>query len=342
MKSTRFFFAAVILLWVCLAEASHFRGAFYRWARFPTTSAPYQVEFTVTSAWAATHNTTSGAWAFSTDNNNIYFQYPGGSLSASIQGPIFQESSDVTGDYIVVRKQFNYTFPADQVYTVFWNSFIPSSNYGARKSFPNTKATPSAPYGAAANLITVIDLTSGYSSPIAQIPLVLELAISRPGFFATYALPIADPSGLEHTCRMATYTESGINFLANVSSGIIGVTSDCVISWDTSGGTVGQAWAVQVVVVQLGSQTTIPLDFIVTLVNGSNTPTCVSNTNGTVVIPTGSSYTFIFTGTTPNDSYSTLRLDQLVSDSGVFSPAVPINGSTIISTFNVSDRKSVV
>jgi hypothetical protein len=205
---------------------------------------------------------------------------------------------------------------------------------------PNTAAIPGSPYGAAAVLSTTVDLPSGFNSPIAQIPLVLELPISRPGFFATYSLPIADPSGLEHTCRMATFAESGINYLANVSnavsSGTIGVTSDCVITWDTSAGKVGQAWAVQVILLQSGSETTIPLDFIVTLVNGSNTPTCVSSQNSTVVITAGSSFTFFFTGTTPNTSYSTLRLDQLASDSGVFSPALPVNGSVITSTFNVS------
>jgi alpha-tubulin suppressor-like RCC1 family protein len=336
---TQFGLVAILLLWASLADASHFRGAFYRWIRKPTPSAPFQVQFTVTSAWAAAQNGT-GFWAFSSPNDNIYLEFGDGVQSSAIQGSQILESSDVTGEYIIVRQTVLHTYAASGVYKATWNSFTPTANYGARKLLPNTKAIPGSAFGAVANLTTSVDLTSGFDSPIAQIPLVLELPISRPGFFATYALPIADPSGLEHICRMATFLESGINYLANVSSAghstTIAVTPDCVISWDTSPGQVGQAWAVQVVLEQVGSQTTIPLDFIVTLVNGSNTPTCVSSANTTVIITAGSSYTFFFTGTTPNTSYSTLRLDQLASDAGVFSPALPINGSLITSTFNVS------
>jgi alpha-tubulin suppressor-like RCC1 family protein len=328
--------AVSVLLLASVVQGSHFRGAFYSWRKSNPANSK-EVEFTVTVAWRA-NVTSSGSYIFAANNDDIVLNYGDGSAtSAGLTGTTLLDNFDITGEYIIVRQRVNHTFPSNGVYTSTWNSFIPATNYGARALFPNTQPIPvTAPYGAVAIVSTVVDLSSGYDSPIAQIPLVLQLPISRPGFFATYQLPVADPAGLGFVCTLATSIQSGIAFQANVSSGTIGVTPGCEIRWDTSGGHDGQAWAVQVTVSQSGTQTTIPLDFIVVLVNGTYTPVCIANTNSTQIVPAGQNFTFIFTGYTPNATYAFLRASQLTSQDGVFIPALPVNGSVIGANFTLS------
>jgi alpha-tubulin suppressor-like RCC1 family protein len=325
----RFQILVAVLLLAITVEASHFRGAFYSWRRSNLPSHPLTVEFTTTVAWRA-NITSAGAYKFSAANDQIVFNWGDSSAdSRTLQGPPILDNFDVTGEYIIVRDKINHTFPLASVYTVTWNSFLPTSNYGARALFPNTQPYSGASYGSPAYISSVVDLTSGYDSPIAQIPLVLQLPISQPGFFATYQLPVADPAGLEFSCSLASRAQSGINFQANVTSGTITVTSGCEIKWDTSAGKNGQAWAVQVTLSQAGTFATIPLDFVVVLVQGNFTPVCTASTTETVIVPPGSNYTFVFHGYSPDSTYLILKANQLTSQDGVFLPALPINGSVI-------------
>eukprot|EP01121_Diplochlamys_sp_Union-15-3_P009240 TRINITY_DN2509_c0_g1_i7.p1 TRINITY_DN2509_c0_g1~~TRINITY_DN2509_c0_g1_i7.p1 ORF type:complete len:354 (-),score=52.30 TRINITY_DN2509_c0_g1_i7:25-1086(-) len=98
---------------------------------------------------------------------------------------------------------------------------------------------------------------------------------------------------------MSTSAESGIPTIASTNTNPITVDSDCTIRWDTTGGQIGNVYAVSIALEKAsGIRSTI--DFLVELVDGDLIPQCSSEDSSGFSLYIGDEYSNIFTGTDPN------------------------------------------
>jgi hypothetical protein len=322
-----FLVATALLLCLCSAQATHFRFGHLSWRRLGPGTAPgsHLVEISVTEAWRATF-LGFGELSYAYGDGSGGF-----STSAAVLGPIL---SDVAGEqYRVGTAKVVHQYSGNGPFLVSGSSCCRIS------SLVNAGDDDE-------RLDMVVDLRNGnLGSPVASIPIMLQL----PRGPNTVPLAIGDGDLDPITCRLATASESQIGSLASAGGNTVSVTRGCELVWNTSATTVGQKYAVQIIIEENhpGNSPTArnALDFIIEIVGGTiNQPPTCTGTSGNQVIPSGSSFIANFTGTDPEGqpltvSYLGLPGTAVVSPANGASGASPL-ASSISWTPDVTDRGS--
>lgn len=248
------------------AEASHFRFAHNTWSLVSGTT----VEFTSTQAWRSD----------GLDLLSINF----GDASSGVGSPVtIGTFTDIAGEqYTILQYKVQHTYPSEGPFTAVSESCC--------RIYSLLNAS-----GASERIETVVDLRNGNTgSPVGSIPVIVQMA---QGAVASIPLPIADPDGDSFTCRMATAGESQIPSVASAGGNDLTVSSDCILSWDTTATSVGDKYAAQVAIEEshAGNTGRVALDFIVEITSG-NAPEC-SGISGNHIVNVGQTFTANVTGT---------------------------------------------
>jgi hypothetical protein len=324
---------AFLLVLVGLASpavASHFRYGHITWARQPGSRT---VTFTVTSAWRPDDvqfprtvlgdNLNPINWGDGTPS------YTSGFPGADINDATIGTGTDAAGAQFVVRRYtITHTFAGDGPYNV-----IAAGN--ARISTLVNAANRPYRVGAVVDLRDPANLGSAVSS----VPVILQLARSAPGVVQQYALPITDADRNPFSCRLATEAESGIPLQPGAGGRALSVSPACLLSWDTSGTSVNQKYATQVLISTTSpadNTARIALDFIIEIRDSvANTAPACSGPGGTVDIVAGTTYSTTFTGTDP-DLGDQLRVGTagLPAGATLTPPAGATGASPLATTFS--------
>ncbi len=262
--------SAAVFLTASAAQASHFRGANLTWKRTSGTT----VQLTVTEAWrTGAEDSLSYNWG-----DGVGFNMYGATVIAS------------NSDFIVIRQTFTHTYASEGPYTISGSSCC--RIYGLVNAS-----------SASESVHAVVDLRNGNSgSPTISSPIILQMV---QGGLNSVPLAFSDIDSADAvTFRLATSGESSIPSLASAGGHTIEVTPAGVLQWDTSGTSVGQLYAVQVVANDnhalasgVGS-TAVSFDFIVQIVDGSiNHPPVASGNSGPFSVAVGQTFTNVITGT---------------------------------------------
>jgi hypothetical protein len=236
------------------ASASHFRYGQMSWQQTSGNT----VDITVTTAWRSSFL------------DGVFLQFgDSGSASLSVgEATNLGTFSDSTGQsYTILRWTVSHTYPGAGPYTA---SFDSCCRIGALTNASNGSY----------RVASVVDMNAGNSgSPASAVPVITQMV---QGGVNVLPLPIAEPDGDAVSCRLATAAESGIPAQPAAGGSALSVSSDCVISWDTSGTSVGQLYAYQVIM-EDGSSSTA-LDGMIEIVDGTLNapPTCLGGGNFTV------------------------------------------------------------
>lgn len=241
---------ALLTFAVAEAQASHFRYGTVNWTR--STTNPLQVTFNITEAWRST----------ATDSLN-FSNGASGSFNTITNRSTIGTFTDANGEgYTVFNTSITQTYPSASVFTIAAGTCCRIStlqNGNADASF---------------NLQATVDLTQPIGTevggPVAQAPIIVPLPQTTSGNFATFQLPFADPDGDNLTVSVSSNSQSGLTTALPTAGGnTLSVSSTGLLSWDTSGTTLGQKYAIQVRVSEDDSASTIPLDFIIEISNST-------------------------------------------------------------------------
>ena len=302
-----------------LAHASHFRYGHLTWQRVGGAGS-LTVKFTLTTAWRADVPECDG----------ISFGDGGSGAGSCVQ---IANGTDLAGNaYVVLRSQFQHTYPGAGPWTAGLSSCCRISNLvnAADQSFL---------------VRTTVDLTdpNNLGSAVSSAPVILQF----PKGPASFSLAAADPDGRGFTCRMASYSESGIPTLASAGGNALSVTPGCTLNWDTTFATTGAKYAAQVIVdsddVPLSDKTNVALDFIIEITGGTvnRAPGC-SGISGTHTIPVGQLFTTSFVGTDPDGGTLTVNHFGLPSGATLTPAAGSIGAVPFTATFSWMPGPSAV
>ena len=235
---------------VAEAQATHFRYGTVNWTRSATN--PLQVTFNITEAWR------SNATDFLTFNNGA-----SGTFNTTTNRTTIGTFTDANGEgYTVFNTSITQTYPSASVFTLSGGSCCRISTLQNGNSDDNF------------TLQATVDLTQAIGDdvggPVAQAPIIVPLPRTTTGNVATFQLPFADPDGDDLTVSVSTSGQSGLTTTLPTAGGnTLSVSSTGLLSWDTSGTTLGQKYAIQVRVSEDDSASTIPLDFIIEISNST-------------------------------------------------------------------------
>lgn len=291
-------------------EASHFRFGHVSWQRAAGNTNSLVVEITVVEAW---RKATSGPGSiFYTISND-------GTTFDTVGAPVIGTLTDIVGDdYEIYSRTLTHTFPSNGVYTVT------SSTTFREGELVNAPVT----------LQLTLDLrASNTGAPLIINPVVLQLPVNTTN---SIQIPLLDPDGDPFTVRFATSAESGIGNLPTVGGNQMTITTGGVLIWDTTGGTAGQQFAVQLAIEENhpGFTTTgrVPLEFIVELLDvATNQPPTCSGPTGNLVAQVGTPFSVTFLATDPEGRPLVVNGQQLPPEAVL----VPANGSTNASPSSV-------
>jgi hypothetical protein len=314
------------------AFASHFRFGHITWTR-PAGSRT--VTFNIVSAWR-TDPTNFPNTVLGDSLNPISFgdgsNYSGG--LAGGQNVTTATGVDSGGVGFTIR---SYTLT--HTFAGTGTTFNVVAAGSARLS--TIRNSPDSPY----QVTTVVDLRNAgeTGSPVSSIPVILQFAKGARDVPQLYALPIADPNGHPFTCSLAPRALSGLDNQPFTSvSGFVralSVSSNCVISWDTSDTVAGQRYAAQVLITSGGATditTRVALDFVIEIQNTvSNAAPACSGFSGTATISYGTELSSDFTGT-DTDLGDLLTIGSTILPAGAtLSPAAGTTGtSPRVTTFS--------
>jgi len=294
------------LLCASRLEGSHFRFGHLSWQRAGGDANSLTVEITAVEAW---RKETSGpeSLTYTIDHDGTTFSSQGATLIGTL--------TDLAGDeYEVYSRTFTHTFPSNGIYTVT------SSQTFRLVDLVNAPATP-------VTLKLTLDLRdTNRGMPLTTSPIILQLPVDTTN---SVAIPLQDPDGDPITVRFATAAESGIATLPSVGGNQMTVTPAGVIEWNTTGGAVGQRFAVQLAVEENhpGFTTTgvAPLEFMVELVEvATNQPPICSGPSGALNAQVGTPFGVAVSGSDPEGRPLRVAAQQL-PPGAVLTPA---NGST--------------
>lgn len=273
-------------------DASHFRFGHLSWQRSASGN-PLEIDVTVVEAW---RSGTSGPGSF------LYTLDHSGATFSSIGATQIGSLTDITGEqYEIFSKTLTFTFPSNGVYT------ITSSETFRLIDVINAPASN-------AKLQLVLDLRpTNTGTPQTTSPVILQLPINTTN---VVPIPLIDPDSDPIAVRFATVVESGIPAIPEVGGNQLSVSQTGVLNWDTTGGAIGQRFAVQLAIEENhpGFTTTgrVPLEFIIELVNISTNdpPTCTGPTN-TMSAEVGTPLTVSFMATDPEGGPLSVSGQQL-------------------------------
>ena len=260
-------FALTLCIVLCAqtVHGSHFRYGSINWRIPDPANAPRTVEFTVTTAWRSDFLDEPSPFRFG-DNTMI-------SLS---QGTEISAAGDLSGEsFKILRNTFSHTYLGTK------QDF--EAGFGNCCRIHNLKNASGGDF----ELNAKISLTPGNTSgPKSAAPVILEFPVDT---LSQFILPINDPDHDHLACRISSFTESGIPTPPQIPQPAgppaqpeFPPNGDCTLAWNTTGGVVGDKYAVQILVESTlnGSLSTTPVDFILELVTVTTSPpTCDADPN---------------------------------------------------------------
>jgi hypothetical protein len=247
-----------------VSEASHFRYGHITWTRTPGTRT---VTFTVTTAWRYDFTET------------INLDFGDGTTSGSAVGT---EILYVPNDYRVYQTQITHTYATDGPYTASFYSCcrISTLQNGADDNFW---------------VSSVVCLSNNnLGSPTYTSPVIIEM---NSGGNNQFQLVTSEPDGTPIT--YSTSAIQGLSYLPTIGSNVASVSSAGVISWNTTGSSIGQLYQMKVVMSDGCAKSEI--DFIIKIVACPLSSTLT----GTQTISQGqnANLSLTFNGTSPPWTY---------------------------------------
>ncbi|UQA61149.1 MopE-related protein [Polyangium aurulentum] len=324
MKS---FLAALAALWVLVltqrAEASHFRYGNITYKIPDPIGSPLTVRFDVVTAWRSDYGSA---------NTTTPLYFGDNTSNPPTDGAIIGSGTDASGQkYNVHRYTVTHTYPMPGLYTVTWGDCcrITALSNASSDNFQITAK---------------VDLTSptgNTGNPVSVVPAIIQLQTNG---IRTIQIPAVDPDGTPITCRFATKAEAGMTSAsstlppvipgANGKTPTLDVSSSppgCTLTWDTTGATAGQQFAIQVVLESKNKNNanvgTAVLDFIVEMVSAP-VPGCTGTK--AVVLDMGQTLTTDFIGT--NNAGGNMLKMTSIGALGVLSPAPGSSGASPFKT----------
>jgi hypothetical protein len=193
--------------------ASHFRYGHISWTRQPGTRT---VTFTVTTAWRAA----------APELTNLNFG------DGSVNGYILGTQIGSGPDYVVLQYTITHIYANDGPFTAYFNDCCRILDLGLGSSVYYNVAT------------TVCLTGNNGGSPINLSPQILKLPILSN---AQLQLNAIDSDGSSVTFSQATIAGAGYTYSPPIVGGnALSVSSTGVVSWNTSGATVGQLYVLRV------------------------------------------------------------------------------------------------
>ena len=247
-----------------VSEASHFRYGHITWTRTPGTRT---VTFTVTTAWRYDFTET------------INLDFGDGTTSGSAVGT---EILYVPNDYRVYQTQITHTYATDGPFTASFYSCcrISTLQNGADDNFW---------------VSSVVCLSNNnLGSPTYTSPVIIEM---NSGGNNQFQLVTSEPDGTPIT--YSTSAIQGLSYLPTIGSNVASVSSAGVISWNTTGSSIGQLYQMKVVMSDGCAKSEI--DFIIKIVACPLSSTLT----GTQTISQGqnANLSLTFNGTSPPWTY---------------------------------------
>lgn len=294
------------------AQASHFRFAHNTWRRVSGNT----VEFTSTQAWR------QGAEA------PLPIDF-GDGASDSGTATVIGSFTDLAGEgYTILRYTVQHAYAGE-------GPFVASMSSCCRISTLVNAADGNE------LMLTAVDLRNGnQGSPVSSIPVILQMT---QGGLNSVTLPTGDPDLDPIGCRMSTATESEIPAVATAGGFTLAVSPACVLSWDTSGTSVGQKYAVQVMVEEThaGNVGDVAIDFIIEIVGGTlNQPPACAGISGQQVVNVGQAFQAMPTGTDPDGDALTVSHLGLPPGATLTPPSGTQQASPFTATFDWTPQAS--
>lgn len=290
-------------------QASHFRFAQVTWRRVTGPDVPENtVEFTSLQAWRADADET------------LPIDFGDGTSGIGDATEVSTGSDSAGQPFIVNRYTIQHTYDSEGPFIALLEGCCRISDL------------VNAP-DAGERIETVVDLRNGnLGSPVSSIPVILEMSQGRRN---ALILPAVDPDGDPVTCRLATFAESQIPDLAEAGGHVLTVSDQCVLEWNTAGTTVGEQYAVQVMLEEnhAGNTSRAALDFLIEIVEGSeNAPEC-SGKEGVQVIQIGQQFAADFVGTDVDGDDLTFMALGVPPGATVLPPAGTTQAQPLVVTF---------
>ncbi len=293
-------------------QASHFRYGSINWTRNPAN--PLEVTFSVTEAWRADAEDTL------TFNNGA-----SGSFNTGTNRTTVGTFTDAAGEqYKVFNTSITQTYPSASVFNL-------SAGTCCRiNSLQNGNGSASFALSATLDLTQPVGTNLG--GPVAQAPIIVPLPQTTSGNFATFQLPFADPDNDTMTVSVSSTTQSGLNTaLPTAGANTLSVSPTGLLSWDTSGTTLGQKYAIQLRVSDDDGSDSVPIDFIIEISNSTaNQAPFVNGQSLTLAL--GDVLSTTVTGGDPDSGPSALtwNLDAITGPQTVSNASFDANTQSLI------------
>jgi hypothetical protein len=316
---------STLLLGATPAQASHFRFGHITWIPRPDIG-PNSVEFTVLQAWRRSScGGTAGDGFVAVGDFGCPAPIDAGDGNfPALSGQVI--SIDTVADWYLSRHTAVHTYASPNNGGVPWQANFSSC---CRIYAPQVNAP-----GTSFQLTTTVDLAINDSSPASTIFPIQPMVVNQVNNLVP---PLIDNEGDTLNCRLATFLESGSGIATppgppNGGSTVpLIVNPNCTITWNTNGTSVGQLWALSIVIEESRGGNpphgSAMLEFLILIVptGTGNPPVCDSppTPTGTVNTPAGVPYTATIQGSDP-DNGDTITLNTTGVPSGAtMTPGLP-------------------
>ncbi|NKC11424.1 MAG: PEP-CTERM sorting domain-containing protein [Gammaproteobacteria bacterium] len=188
--------------------------------------------------------------------NRIFFNDPNVFVTSSGEGVVTGVFADE--NILLVEQKVTHTYSTAGTFSV---GVVRGAYY--QDEVLNTE--PASPSDLQMTQTIVLDGSGNDSAVIDNFSPIVDLAV---GGNQAFQLSATDPDGDDVTWSFAPLFESGVNSLAAIGGNTIELNSSGLLSWDTTGGTVGSLYAVEAIAADShGNRTSA--DFIVRLCDAS-------------------------------------------------------------------------
>lgn len=245
------------------SNASHFRFGHISWTRTPGTR---DVTFTVTTAWRYDYT------------DPVTLTFGDGTSSASSYGT---EILYVPNEYRVFQAQFTHTYSSDGPFTVSFGSCcrISTLQNGADDSYLFS------------TIVCLANNNLGSPAYSPSSPVVIEMTA---GTLNQIQLATSEPDG--STISYSTTAILGANYVPTIGGNVASVSSTGLVSWNTTGATVGHLYQMKVIMSDGCAKSEI--DFIIKIV-APCTPTATISGSQIIIQGANATLNLTFTGSSP-------------------------------------------
>jgi Secretion system C-terminal sorting domain len=322
------------------AEASHFRYGHLTWV--PVAGSPNTARFTLVDAFRRNAYGAPVVGSIITENTGATRLFFGdGSSTGTLQYKVL--AFDATGNWIVcqaLQPGSTTKTTIDKTYAGPTNGGVPwvaEINSGARTGIEMNN--PNGGY----QVSTLVELSSGNSSPSSALPPIVNLARSAS---ASFLVPGADADpNTQITYRLATSAEAGGAGGFVQPPGLAVDANTGLVTWNNLFTAIGQLWSSQIVIEDRDAttgalRTQVAVDYLIEIVDCDPTnqaPVFVSPSpaNGSVFTVLAGNPLQFQVDASDSDVGNTVILNTTGIPSGAsLTPGLPASGNPVSTVFN--------